>query len=94
MEFSQTASQSASLQAEAASSQTASSQTASSQTASSSTSTAGNNIKLSTIPITDENSALTVMVGLVNLAQRRGAFTLEESAKLFECVNKFKHENG
>ena len=75
-------------------SQTASSQTASSQTASSSATSSVDNVRLSNIAITDENSALTVMVGLVNLAQRRGAFTLEESAKLFECVNKFKHENG
>jgi hypothetical protein len=45
--------------------------------------------KLSDVVITDANTAFNVIVTFVNLAQQRGAFTLEESAKLWECVNMF-----
>jgi len=30
------------------------------------------------------------MVGFLELAQRRGVFTLEEAAKINECVAKFR----
>ena len=40
--------------------------------------------------ITDENTALNVMVTFLNLAQRRGIFTIDESAKIWECINKFQ----
>ena len=40
--------------------------------------------------ITDENRALTAIVGFVNLAQRRGAFSIPESSKVWECIQKFQ----
>ena len=40
--------------------------------------------------ITDENTALNVMVTFLNLAQRRGIFSIDESAKIWECINKFQ----
>jgi hypothetical protein len=40
--------------------------------------------------ITDENIALNVMVTFLNLAQRRGIFSIDESAKIWECINKFQ----
>jgi hypothetical protein len=40
--------------------------------------------------ITDENVALNVMVSFLNLAQRRGIFSLDESAKIWECVKQFQ----
>jgi len=40
--------------------------------------------------ITDENIALNVMVSFLNLAQRRGIFSIDESAKIWECINKFQ----
>lgn len=43
------------------------------------------------IPITDENSALNVMVSFLILAQSKGAFTFEESAKIWECIQKFQN---
>ena len=43
------------------------------------------------IPITDENSALNVMVSFLILAQSKGAFTFEESAKILECIKKFQN---
>lgn len=41
------------------------------------------------ISIDNENVALNVMVGMLNIAQKRGAFSLEESAKTWECVQMF-----
>jgi len=42
------------------------------------------------LPVNDENSALNLLVGFVFLAHKRGVFTLEESAKIWECVKKFQ----
>lgn len=52
------------------------------------------NINLLEIDIKDENTALNVMVGFLGLAQKRGCFAINESAKIFECVKKFRsHED-
>jgi hypothetical protein len=47
-------------------------------------------VRLVDVPINDENVALNVMVGFLNLANRRGAYTIDESAKIWECVSKFQ----
>jgi glutathione synthase/RimK-type ligase-like ATP-grasp enzyme len=47
-------------------------------------------IQLVDIPITDENTALNVMVGFLQVAHRRGVFTINESAKIWECILKFR----
>ena len=44
---------------------------------------------LKDINIDNENIALNVLVGMVNIAQKRGAYNLEESAKAWECVQMF-----
>ena len=41
--------------------------------------------------ITTENEALNLMVTFINIAQSRGAFTIQESAKIWECIKKFKN---
>jgi hypothetical protein len=41
------------------------------------------------VPISNENVALNVMVALLNIAQRRGVYTMQESAKGWECVKMF-----
>lgn len=46
-------------------------------------------IDLTKIPITNENVALNVLVTYLNVAQRRGVFSFEESAKIWECINMF-----
>lgn len=46
--------------------------------------------RLVDVEISDENTALNVMVGFLNLAQRKGAFGFDESAKIWECINKFQ----
>jgi hypothetical protein len=44
--------------------------------------------KLVDVEITNENDALNVLVSFCNLAQQRGAFNIEESAKIWECIKK------
>ncbi len=47
-------------------------------------------IKLVDVPVIDENVALNLMVSFLTLAQKRGSFGLDESAKIWECVQKFQ----
>jgi hypothetical protein len=47
-------------------------------------------VKLVDVPINDENTSLNVMVAFINLAQKRGAFTIDESAKIWECIQVFQ----
>ena len=47
-------------------------------------------VKLADLKVNTENDALNYMVGFLELAQRRGVFTLEEAAKINECVAKFR----
>lgn len=46
--------------------------------------------RLVDVPITNQNEALQLIVTFLNLAQKRGAFTLDESAKLWDCVKHFQ----
>tara|TARA_Y100000389_G_scaffold64500_1_gene60554 strand:+ start:118 stop:465 length:348 start_codon:yes stop_codon:yes gene_type:complete len=39
--------------------------------------------------ITDENQALNALIVFINVAQRRGVYTLEESAKIYESIKVF-----
>ena len=50
-------------------------------------------VNLLNVNVTDENTALNVMVGFLGLAQKRGAFAINEAAKIFECVQKFQRPN-
>ena len=47
-------------------------------------------VNLLTIDIDSENTALNVLVGFLGLAQKRGAFALNEAAKIHECVMAFQ----
>jgi len=47
---------------------------------------------LTSINIADENTALNVMVSFLHLAQKRGAFNIQESAKVWDCVKLFMKE--
>lgn len=42
--------------------------------------------------ITSENVALNVLVTFINLAQKRGAFNINESAKIWECIQVFQKQ--
>ena len=47
-------------------------------------------VRLVDISVTDENTALNVMVSFLSLAQKRGTFTINESAKIWECIKIFQ----
>jgi hypothetical protein len=47
-------------------------------------------VRLVDIPISDENTALNVMVSFLSLAHKRGAFGIDESAKIWECIRMFQ----
>lgn len=44
---------------------------------------------ITSVEVRDENTALNLMVSFLHLAQKRGAFNLQESAKVWECVKMF-----
>jgi len=47
-------------------------------------------MKLTDVQVTDENVALNLIVSFVSLAQKRGTFSIDESAKIWECIKKFQ----
>lgn len=47
-------------------------------------------IRLVDVPLNTQQDALQLIVTFLNLAQKRGAFTLDESAKLWECIKMFQ----
>ena len=46
-------------------------------------------VNLLDVPINGEVDALNVIVGFLGIAQRRGCFAINESAKIYECVQMF-----
>lgn len=40
--------------------------------------------------IENQNVALNVLIGFLGVAQRRGVFAIDESAKIFECIKSFQ----
>jgi hypothetical protein len=51
-------------------------------------------LNLLEVPITDEHAALNVIVGFLGIAQKRGTFAINESAKIFECVKMFQRNQS
>jgi hypothetical protein len=47
------------------------------------------NNDLLNVPVADENVALNLMVSFLNVAQKRGVFSFDESAKIWECIQRF-----
>ena len=47
-------------------------------------------IDLLTVDVNDDNTALNVIVGFLGIAQRRGVFAINESAKIYECIQQFQ----
>jgi hypothetical protein len=45
--------------------------------------------RLVDMPVTNANEALNMLVTFLNLAQKRGAFTIDESAKIWSCIQFF-----
>ena len=51
-------------------------------------------VNLLTVPVENEQVALNVIIGFLGVAQRRGVFALNESAKIYECVQAFRKAPG
>ena len=49
---------------------------------------------LMTMEVTNETVALNMLVSFLNLAQRRGVFSIDESAKIWDCINKFQKSSS
>ena len=47
-------------------------------------------VRLVDLPLTNQQEALQLIVTFLNLAQKRGSFSLDESAKLWECIKMFQ----
>ena len=47
-------------------------------------------MRLVDFPLETQQDALQLIVTFLNLAQKRGSFTLDESAKLWECIKMFQ----
>ena len=46
--------------------------------------------KLVDVEIVNENVAFNLIISFLTLAQKRGAFGFDESAKIWECIKKFQ----
>jgi len=46
--------------------------------------------KLVNVEIANENVAFNLILSFLTLAQKRGAFGFDESAKIWECIKKFQ----
>ena len=49
-----------------------------------------NQIPIFDIPVNNQTEALQMIVYFLNLAQKRGTFSIDESAKIYECIKIFK----
>lgn len=47
-------------------------------------------IRLVDVTISNEIDALNLIVSFLGLAQKRGAYTIDEAAKIWECIKKFQ----
>jgi hypothetical protein len=46
--------------------------------------------KLVDINVTNENEAFNLLISFITVAHKRGAFTIDESAKIWECIKVFQ----
>ena len=48
-------------------------------------------VRLVDTKVTSQHDAFQLFINFLNLAQKRGTFTIDESAKIYECINMFRH---
>ena len=46
--------------------------------------------KLVDVQLSNQNVALNVIIGFTTLGQQRGVYTIQESAKIWECIRMFQ----
>lgn len=51
-------------------------------------------LPLADIKITNQNVALNFMIQMIAVAQKRGSFSIQESAKIWECIQFFAPKNN
>jgi hypothetical protein len=51
-------------------------------------------LRLVDVPVNNENDALRCLVSFLNLAQRRGVFAIDESSKIWDCIQMFQSTAG
>ena len=49
-------------------------------------------VKLVDVNVENENVALNLLVGFVNMAQQKGVYNIQESAKIWECIKVFQKQ--
>ena len=47
-------------------------------------------VRLVDVALNSQQEALQLIVTFLNLAQKRGTFTIDESAKIWECMRMFQ----
>lgn len=47
-------------------------------------------LKLVDVPVNSPHEALQLLVTFLNLAQKRGSYSMDESAKIWECIKMFQ----
>jgi hypothetical protein len=47
-------------------------------------------VRLVDVAVSDQNVALNLMVSFLSMAQKRGAFGIDEAAKIWECIKMFE----
>ena len=50
-------------------------------------------VRLVDVPVDSPQVALNIIVSFLNLAQKRGAFTIDESHKIWECIKMFQQQS-
>tara|TARA_Y100000816_G_scaffold7840_1_gene4942 strand:+ start:66 stop:263 length:198 start_codon:yes stop_codon:yes gene_type:complete len=50
-------------------------------------------VRLVDVPVDSPQVALNIIVSFLNLAQKRGAFTIDESSKIWECIRMFQQQS-
>ena len=49
-------------------------------------------VNLARVTVDSQNTAFNLLISFIAVAQKRGAFNLEEAAKIFECIKIFQTE--
>ena len=47
-------------------------------------------VRLVDVEVTNENIALNLLVSFINVAHKRGVYSLDEAAKIWECIKMFQ----
>jgi hypothetical protein len=53
-----------------------------------------NNGNLLNAPVNSPQESLNLLVSFISLAHHRGAFSIEEAAKIYECIRIFKQNDS